>query len=175
MRLELSPESCVFVDLRRAGLLGVFGHTPTLCARPVPSTIDVSEREPIDVAIDTHFLVLDIEPPEDMPASDREQLRENLRGSEVLDVTRFPSIELRGRYVGTFDRGRLTGDLELRGAPRRIVMDVHVTRDANHLVARGVWEGRLTDLGIKPFKALLGALKLQDWIRLRMEASLTLR
>ena len=40
------------------------------------------------------------------------------------------------------------------------------------ILARGAWEGRLTDLGIKPFKALLGALKLEDWIRLRLEASL---
>ena len=38
------------------------------------------------------------------------------------------------------------------------------------LVATGTWEGRLTELGIKPFKALLGAIKLDDWVSLRVDA-----
>jgi hypothetical protein len=37
-------------------------------------------------------------------------------------------------------------------------------------VATGAWEGRLTDLGIRPFKALLGAIKLEDWIAVRLDA-----
>jgi hypothetical protein len=45
-------------------------------------------------------------------------------------------------------------------------------RAGSDLVARGTWEGRLTDLGIKPFRALMGALKLEDWVRLRLEAKL---
>jgi hypothetical protein len=39
-------------------------------------------------------------------------------------------------------------------------------------VVTGTWESTLNALGIKPFKALLGALKLEDWVRLRVEAKL---
>jgi hypothetical protein len=46
-------------------------------------------------------------------------------------------------------------------------------RRAELLLATGAWEGRLTDLGVPPFKALLGAIRLEDWIRLRLEARFT--
>ena len=48
-------------------------------------------------------------------------------------------------------------------------MDVRIARDGTTLAATGTWEGRLTDLGIKPFKALMGALRLQDWVRLTLD------
>jgi hypothetical protein len=63
----------------------------------------------------------------------------------------------------------LSGDLQVRGVPRRVSMSIRVAREAGALVATGAWEGRLTDLGIRPFKALLGAIKLEDHITLRLE------
>jgi polyisoprenoid-binding protein YceI len=97
-------------------------------------------------------------------------MRENTLGPEVLDAGHHPTLEFRGRYAGTRSSGTLEGELVVRGVPRRFSMGVEVAGSGGKLVATGVWEGRLTDLGIKPFKALLGALKLQDWIRLRLHA-----
>jgi hypothetical protein len=39
-------------------------------------------------------------------------------------------------------------------------------------VASGAFESPLTALGIRPFRALLGAIKLSDWVRLRVRALL---
>jgi hypothetical protein len=61
----------------------------------------------------------------------------------------------------------------VRGQARPLVMTLRATRQWETLVASGTWEGTLTGLGIKPFRALLGALKLSDWIRLRVEARLS--
>jgi hypothetical protein len=170
MRLELSPDSRVLVDLRAGGLLRAVGHDPTLSASAPPLVLDVPDGDgPLDLALDARFAADLIEPPTDISSSDRDQMRDNLRGASVLDAARWPTIDLRGRYRGTLERGTLSGDLVVRGAPRSVTLDVTVSRDAGALVARGAWEGSLTQLGIKPFHAMLGALKLKDWIRLRLQ------
>jgi hypothetical protein len=51
-------------------------------------------------------------------------------------------------------------------------MTVRVARDGERLTASARWDGKLTDLGVKPFKALLGALRLEDRVVLRLEARL---
>jgi hypothetical protein len=165
MRLDLTPESRVRVDLQATGLLKAVGHDPTLTVRPEPTgTLD------LDAPFVVRFAVERIEAPPDLSASDRERMLENLRGRDVLDAGRFPFIELQGRYDGTMDRGKLSGELLVRGDPRPFAMDVRGTRDGDALVATGTWQGSLTELGIRPFRALMGALKLKDWIRLRLEA-----
>jgi hypothetical protein len=179
MRLELSPDSRVLVDLRAGGLLRAVGHDPTLTAVAQPLVIDVpgspEPENPVDIQVVARFAADAIEPPADLSPSDRDQMRENLRGASVLDTARWPAIDFRGRYAGTLARGTLSGDLVVRGSPRPLTLDVRLSREAVGLVARGAWEGALTQLGVKPFHAMLGALKLKDWIRLRLQLVWALR
>jgi hypothetical protein len=166
MRFELSPDSRVYIDLRATGLLRAVGHDPTLAARPEPASVDLDDGQ-----VTVRFQVADIEP-QGVSDADRHKMLDNMRRAEVLDARRFPVIELRGRYEGTAEGGELRGELVVRAQPHRIAVTVHATKQWDVVVAAGTWEGKLTDLGIKPFKALLGALKLDDWIRLRIEARL---
>jgi hypothetical protein len=168
MRYELSPDSRVFIDLRATGLLRAMGHDPTLSARPEATSIDIGDGRVV-----LRFRVADIEPPADMTPADQRKLVANLRGADVLDAARFPTLELHAQYAGTVDAGELKGELVVRGQPRRVAMRLRMTRQWDVVVASGIWEGKLTELGVAPFKALFGALKLKDWIRLRVEARLT--
>lgn len=124
----------------------------------------------IVAVVEATFAATAIEAPVDIPASDREKMVDNLRGRDVLDAARFPAIAFRGRYEGTLEAGTLSGELQVRATVRRVSMPVRISREAAVLVATGAWEGRLTNLGIRPFKALLGAIKLQDWIAIRLDA-----
>jgi polyisoprenoid-binding protein YceI len=173
MRVAVSPESRVLLDLQATGLLRAIGHSPTLSCpvEPLAWTVD-EEADAFEVAVQSRFRADAIQPPSDIPAADRDAMRANLLGAEVLDAGRFPVVEFRGCYAGTLGAGVLSGDLVVRGAPRPIAIDVRIARDTGTFVATGQWEGRLTDLGIKPFRALLGALKLKDWIRIRLDARL---
>lgn len=170
MRLQLSSDSRVFIDLRATGLLRAIGHNPTLTARPEPVWFDVPETGELDVPVEVRFRAERIEAPED--DADREKMIDNMRGAEVLHASRFPTIDLRARYTGSLERGRLAGELVVRGSPRRVALDITVAHDGYARMVRGTWSGRLTDLGIKPFKALMGALRLEDWIQIRVEARL---
>jgi hypothetical protein len=167
MRLELSPDSRVFIDLRATGLLRAVGHDPTLSARPEPASVDLDEGRVV-----LRFPVADIEPQGDLTESDRQKMMDNVRSAEVLDARRFPVIELRARYQGTAEGGELRGELVVRGQPQPLAVTLHSTKQWDVIVAAGTWEGKLTDLGVKPFRALLGALKLENWIRLRIEGRL---
>jgi polyisoprenoid-binding protein YceI len=169
MRLHLQDGSRIFIDLRATGLLRAIAHSPTLTARPERLTVDFADP-PGEAAVDATFRADAVEAPPDIPASDREKMVENLRAAEVLDAARHPTIDFHGRYAGNLEAGTVSGDLRVRGVARRLSMGIRVSREAGVLVATGAWEGRLTDLGVRPFKALLGAIKLQDWIALRVEA-----
>jgi hypothetical protein len=136
MRFELSPDSRVFIDLRATGLLRAVGHDPTLAARPEPASVDLDDEKVL-----VRFRVANIEPQGDMSDSDRHKMMENLRSAEVLDASRFPVIELRGRYEGNAEGGELRGELVVRGQPHALAMTVRAT-------------------------------KLENWIRLRVEARL---
>jgi polyisoprenoid-binding protein YceI len=172
MRLHLREASRVFIDLRATGLLRSVAHNPTLAARPERVAVEVTTpaEAAVEAVVEATFDANAIEAPADMSASDREKMVDNLRGREVLDAARFPTLAFRGRYDGTLDAGTLSGELQVRGTTRRVSMGIHVSREAGVLVVTGGWEGRLTDLGIRPFKALLGAIKLEDWVALRLDA-----
>jgi hypothetical protein len=172
MRFELSPESHVAIDLRATGILKAVAHNPTLTARPQPIRVQLAEplSSTLDLPVDASFRVDAIDPPQNLPPQDRERMRDNLRGDEVLGAARYPAIELHARYRGSLERGTLTGVLVVRGAARPITMELQAAREGDVLRVTGAWEGKLTDLGVKPYKALLGAIKLADWVRLRLEA-----
>jgi hypothetical protein len=177
-RYALTPGSRVLVDLRASGLLRALGHSPTLVAHPEPVTVEAVAADERDAGTTTatftlRFPVARIDPPEDMSRDDRDKMRANMEAPEVLDAARFAVVEATARWRGTMERGRLEIDATVRGQKRTLGLDVSLQRDGDTVVARGTWEGRLTDLGIKPFRALLGALKLEDWIRLRLEAKLS--
>jgi hypothetical protein len=168
MRLHLQDGSRIFIDLRATGLLRAVAHSPTLTARPARVTVDLVEP-PGESNVEATFRADGVQAPADIPASDREKMVENLRGRDVLDAVHFPSIDFRGRFQGTLEEGTLSGDLQVRSVVRAISMGIRVKREGAVLAATGTWEGRLTHLGIKPFKALLGAIKLEDWVALRLD------
>jgi hypothetical protein len=172
MRLQLTSDSRVLLDLRSTGLLRAVAHHPTLTARLDPVWLEVPDGAAIDLPVEVRFRSDLIEPAEDLAPSDRDKMRANLRGPEVLDVARFPTVDLRARYTGTLERGRLEGELSVRGSPFGLTMEVLIAQDGYARTVRGTWSGRLTEVGVKPFRSFLGALRLEDWIRVRVEARL---
>ena len=180
MELVSGARSRVHVDVRSKGIVSALDHEITFSASPEPFAIrgvDIGDASDGSAAIDVEVIVRvpvqGFEPPESASRFDRDKMTDNLRGKDVLDMARYPTLLFRGRYAGTVAAGRLAGELEVRGAWRRVALDVRVTQRGDLLHAEGTWEGSLGDLGIKPFKALFGALKLADWIRIRVAVDLT--
>jgi hypothetical protein len=174
MDLALSKESRALVEVRSKGIIAALEHHVTFASEVEPFTLSIADEGAIDVAVRARVAVAGLEPPTSVPRSDREKMIDNLRGGDVLDMKRNPYLEVAGRYTGTLEGGKLAGDIHLRGVKKPIVFSVTGAREGSIVRVKGVWEGSQTSLGLKPFKALLGALKLEDWAKIRLELVFTL-
>jgi polyisoprenoid-binding protein YceI len=102
---------------------------------------------------------------ETFSAKDRREIIDNLN-KKVLQTTRYPDAHYTGRVREVAaNRLRVEGTLELVG--RRVEQAVDVE------VVDGRLRGRLTltptRWGIQPFKALLGALRVQDRVEVTFD------
>lgn len=89
-------------------------------------------------------------------------------GEKLLHTARFPDVQLEGRVSGEGPRRAFEGTLTLVGrtAPLRAAVEVNGARVTVEV------ELQPTRWGIAPYKALLGAIRLQDRVRVTLEAVL---
>ena len=88
--------------------------------------------------------------------SDRKDIEKNT--DKTLEVRKHPKIQFRSVSVARdSDRARIEGDLTLHGVTKPI--SVEARDDGEHWNAKIVLDQR--DFGIKPFSAMLGALKVK--------------
>jgi hypothetical protein len=124
--------------------------------------------------------------PPEVPDAAREGTRRNMLGEALLDSERNPQIVLRalrlesagepaastGNEAGNEAGGEARAVLArvqttVRGEVRTISMPVRYQFAAGALIASGEAPLRQSDLGLTPFSALLGALQVQDEMRVR--------
>ncbi len=100
---------------------------------------------------------------------DRKDIEENI-DKKVLKTDKFPEITFSSTKVQDNGGGKATvhGDLTIMGTARPASMDVVVVGDK----ATGTMTVTQSDWGIKPFSALMGALKLADTLTIKVEASI---
>ena len=82
---------------------------------------------------------------------------------DVLHPDRFPWIRFRGRLVGS----RVEGELELHGQVRPLAFAVASSGGR----VRGEVEFAPSRWGIPPFTALMGAMKVQDRVRVAFDVA----
>jgi hypothetical protein len=99
----------------------------------------------------------------EVPPADREATRRNLLGKEVLDAARQPVLRLTAESLqgGPADyRARVR--VALRGEERLIDVPLSLQQEDGQLQIRASFELHHADLGLTPFVAALGALRVRD-------------
>lgn len=141
------PDAWVLtVDPRRLGLVGaIVGQPPTPDAPAQPPQLGSPRTVPLG------------------PQQSSQVVSEMLR---VLKIDRFGEIVVQGSHRPDLDESRRSLDVELTlcGQTRQISLSV----DGPTSTASGVAEIVPSHFGIPPYRAMLGALQLQD--RVRVEA-----
>ncbi len=89
---------------------------------------------------------------------------ENTVRDEILQATAFADIRFEGQVSQADDQQRIDGSLELHGI--RHALQVAVSRDGDTLVAEASFAP--SSFGIAPYKALAGAIRLQDRVVVRL-------
>jgi hypothetical protein len=158
----------------KAGLLARVAHDLQLTPERFAFTLHAQHLEGycdagslcIDGAVTPHGL--DRETPN---AGDKRQILQTVR-EEILLSDRYPRIELKADLRALApNRVQLTGTLQLRGTSQPIEGECSV-RAEHPGVARAVFELLPSRFGIAPYKALAGAIRLQDRVRVEVELEL---
>ncbi len=135
----------------REGLLTSFGHDVTLQVTTL--SLEVGEDDKI---IDDFDATSQRVTTEAVSASDRNDIEKNTQ--KTLETRKYPKIEFRSVSVARDgDQARIEGDLTLHGVTNPISVDAR--DDGKQWNAKLVLDQR--KYGIKPFSAMLGALKVK--------------
>jgi polyisoprenoid-binding protein YceI len=127
-----------------------FGHDATL--KVTSLSVDIGEDDGITADFDAGSLrVIN-----DISDSNRRDIERN--AEKTLDPRKYPKIQFRSvSVVRDGNRARVEGDLTLHGVTQQISLDAH--DDGERWSAKVVLDQR--KFGIKPFSAMLGALKIK--------------
>ncbi len=100
---------------------------------------------------------------DDLSASDKAKILSNLR-EDVMVTNRHPEVRFRGTFRPSGGGGTVDGQLEMLGKVQPVQIKLQV--QGNRLA--GTVELRPSRWGIRPYKALAGAIKLQDFVRIEL-------
>jgi hypothetical protein len=169
LRFDASSARCEVLSFKE-GLLARMAHD--LKIEVSRFTIDVdTDTLAIDARFDSSSLrvVCAMDCGVDAPnatlnTDDRQQIEERIM-EDVLDARRYPEIRFRStKVVKTGDHFRVSGALALHGHERQLELVVRVAagRAATEVA---LWQ---PDFGIRPFSAMLGALRIRPDVMVRL-------
>jgi len=181
-----SRESLLTILAFRGGALAKAGHNHVIASRDVTGTIYVSPdalSSTFEIHVPVAQLTID-EPqlralegpdfPTDVPDSAKEGTRRNMLSEALLNGAQYPDITLVCQRITAAAAGAPMGanvqadvQVTIRGQVHSLSIPMHYDLGDGQLVVSGELPIKQTDLGLTPFSAMLGALAVQDELRVR--------
>jgi len=187
----VADESLLTIRVYRGGTLASAGHNHLIASHALTGTIYVPAdvmRTSFEAHIPVAAFTVDeaalraqehsADFPPEVPDAAREGTRRNMLGEALLDSERNPQIVLRSvRLESAGQPAPSTGSearavlarvqTTVRGELRTISVPVRYRLAAGTVIVSGEAPLRQSDIGLTPFSALLGALQVQDEMRVR--------
>lgn len=176
-------QSEVLIHVFRGGRLARLGHNHVVASKSVSGRAwlhPTFSRSGFELAFPVEQLIVDdvdmrraagAEFSSEVSEADKAGTRKNMLRAEVLDAERFPRITLQSvRVLGERDAATLRTRITIRDATRELDVPASIRIEGEQLHVSGEFDVNQTDFGIKPFSVALGALEVQD--RLRVKFSL---
>jgi len=176
-----SERSGLSIRVYRAGPLARLGHNHVILARHLEGRVSIGENPAVltlEMSIPVADLVVDDSAARSAAGADfaesvdddaRTGTRRNMLGPALLDAGRFPSIAVTALSVGPAVRtgGPMSATLTIDVAGHRSTVETSFTLQSmdGALVASGTAVLRQSGMGLAPFSIMLGALQVQDDIR----------
>jgi polyisoprenoid-binding protein YceI len=171
---QLGPAAgTLFLHTGRAGLGAKAGHDLTIEVTrwSGSATVDLADPSRSTVSVDVDVDSLEVREGtggvKPLTDSDRAEIK-RIIGGKILHTASHPTIAFRSTSVeGTPESFTVAGDLTILGVTQPVALQGAV--DTNR--ARGTAIVTQTRWGIKPYSALLGALKLRDDVEVRFDVA----
>lgn len=164
----------------RGGPLAAGGHNHVVASHDVAGTVHLHPefaRSAFELELPVTSLSVD-EPelrraagpgfPPEVPADAREGTRRNMLSEAVLDAERHPVVRVRSESIAPGREGFIARiRISLRGRDHVLDAPVGVELAGDELRASGELTVSHAQLGLTPFSALLGALRVRDELTIR--------
>jgi polyisoprenoid-binding protein YceI len=180
-----ADQSQLVILVYRGGALASAGHNHLIASHELAGTFYVPEdplQASFELTIPVTSFTVDEESlraaehspdfPPDIPDSARAGTKQHMLGTDQLDAEHSPQIVLRAVKLESA-RPAVPGTLlahvqvSLRGSEHSLAVPVRYEHTGATVVASGEVALRQTELGITPYSAMLGALQVQDELRVK--------
>ncbi len=176
----LADESQVKILVYRGGKLSSAGHNHVVVSHNLSGKVWVHEdpaRSGFQFVMPVVLLEVDdpkarSEEGEDFPAevpeSARQGTRKNMLGPQLLDADRYPGITLTALAItGTAEQMQVRARVRIKDQSREITIPVSTKHSSGRVEAQGEFPLKQSDLGLTPFSVMLGALTVQDELKVK--------
>jgi hypothetical protein len=179
-------ESLLTILVFKGGALSAAGHNHLIASHELSGTFYLASdvlQTTFEVHIPVGSLSVDESAlrsqehssdfPPDVPDSAKSGTKHNMLGEALLDGEHHAEIVLRTLRLQEAQppvAGALVAEIEalVRDEPHTLRVPVRYERAPGTLIVSGETSLRQTELGLKPFSAMLGALQVQDEMRVRV-------
>jgi len=175
----VAADSLLEMRAYRGGALASAGHNHLIASHDLVGTVYVPDdilKTSFEVHVPVATLSVDeaalrakeLSPdfPAEVPESAKQGTRTHMLGPELLDADNNPEIVLRALSLAADAASPDTVVAQIqatvRGAAHAFSAPVHYARTTDSLTLTGQVRLRQTDLGLRPYSAMLGALQVQD-------------
>jgi polyisoprenoid-binding protein YceI len=102
---------------------------------------------------------------------DRRKIQETMLSASQMNAAKYPTMEFRSTSVEKRPEGQylVTGNLSIHGVERPVAFAVTLEEEDGALRGRATITFRQSDYGIKPYSAMLGAVRNKDEAILNVE------
>ncbi|MEX0708508.1 MAG: YceI family protein [Woeseia sp.] len=166
----------------RGGLLGGLGHNHVVSSNAINGFIDVSKATAdsrVHLELLKQSLVVD-DPAlrkaegekfaNTVSTDDIAATRRNMLGPDLLDASRSDEIRVDAtRVTGEYPDLEITADVSVLGVARELTFPVTVRMTDNKLRATGELAVTHKELGLRPFTAAMGTLRVRNELTFRYE------
>jgi polyisoprenoid-binding protein YceI len=176
----VADESQVRILVYRGGKLSAAGHNHVVVSRNLSGKLWVHEdlaRSGFQIVMPVALLEVDdpqmrseegADFPPQVPESARQGTRKNMLGAQVLDADRYPGVTLTSLAVsGTREQMQVRTRVRIRDQTREITIPVSAQYSPGRVEAQGELALKQSDLGLAPFSVMLGALTVQDELKVK--------
>jgi polyisoprenoid-binding protein YceI len=175
-----SAASEVHILVYRGGAMARLGHNHVVSSKEVSGTLLLNNdlaRSSLELTLPVTTLTVDdpqarktegADFTAEVPQEAREGTRRNMQRPELLDGEHYPTIKLQSvAFAGSRSNPSLIMRTTIKGVARDVVVLATVKEEGRRISAEGEFTIQQTDFGIAPFSAALGALQVQDRLRIR--------
>lgn len=173
-------ESSLRILVYRGGTMARLGHNHVISSSDIQGQLwrgPTLESSGFEITVPVNTLIVDdnvarAEEGEDFPLNVSEDAKAgtkaNMLRPTLLDGERFPEISIRAtRITGSATSSEVVASMRIKDQTREIRLPVTLSEAHGALAVQGSLEIRQSDFGITPLSLAMGALTVQDTVKIK--------